>query len=105
MSDEPDLMANRYGNVFVMTDARGTSRIMHHKDGTVTGTHYSGEEIRGVWSIENGGLWETFSAPPEAAARGRHGGQRPFAEKKVGDTWEHTLPDGRSFKFALVKGD
>jgi hypothetical protein len=104
MSDT-DLMANRYGNVLVITDDRGTSRITHHRDGAISGVHANGGKIEGIWSIEDGALWETFSSPPESAALGRHGGRRPFSDKVVGDTWQHTMPNGRTMKFLLIKAE
>ena len=103
MSNENDPMAARWGTALIVTGPIGTSRMMHHPDGTISGVHATGAQIVGIWEAVGNDLYETFSAPPESAVKGRHIGGVVRTDKRIGDKWKTVLPNGDVFKLEVVK--
>jgi hypothetical protein len=101
-ADDP--MAGRYGNTVVTSTADGkeVGRTYYNADGTLTRKTPAGE-IKGTWKIEGDKLCitQTEPAPPAGTAPVCVPG---FAGKKVGDSWDVTLPDGTKLKATLQKG-
>ena len=81
-----DVMASRYGNTTVATDAKGVqTKVYYQADGTLTAKQ-GDKDYSGTWKVANGQVCLTFqSAPPDGMAN-------PFCAKvvahKVGDTWK-----------------
>jgi hypothetical protein len=99
-----DPMAGRYGNTVVTTTADGkeAGRTYYNADGTFSRKTPAGE-VKGTWKLDGDKLCltQTEPAPPAGAAATcipAHGG------KKVGDSWDVTLPDGTKLKATLQKG-
>ncbi|HUJ47826.1 MAG TPA: hypothetical protein VLV55_11890 [Rhizomicrobium sp.] len=79
-----DVMAPRYGNTTITTDADGSKSKLYYKaDGTFTGKRGI-IEFGGTWKLEGGNVCLTFNLVlpgmqnPTCA---------PVAAHKVGDTW------------------
>jgi hypothetical protein len=80
-----DVMASRYGNTTIATDAKGVETKLYYKaDGTLTGKQ-GDLSFTGTWKVAGGkvclhttptvpGMEEPFC--------------RPVASRKVGDTWK-----------------
>jgi hypothetical protein len=96
-----DPMASRYENTVTLTDAKGAvTKVHYNKDGTMTVTQPDGAKVTGKWTLKDGKLCVTLDAGPTAGKEGCN----PFADHKVGDTWDVTLADGTKSKAALVAG-
>ena len=96
-----DPMASRYENTVTLTDAKGAvTKVHYNKDGTMTVTQPDGTKVTGKWTLKDGKLCVTLDAGPTAGKEGCN----PFADHKVGDTWDVTLADGSKTKAALVAG-
>lgn len=102
-ADDP--MASRYGNTVVAKGADGkeVGRSYYNSDGTLTRKTADGKETKNTWKLENGKvcITQTDPAPPATMA--------PVClafpgEKKVGDSWDVTLPDGTKVTATLQKG-
>ena len=79
-----DIMASRYGNTTVTTDANGVeSRIYYSADGTFTGKQAS-QSFNGTWKLDGSNICLTFAQPVPGAANPTC---LPVAAHKVGDTW------------------
>lgn len=101
-ADDP--MAGRYGNTVVTTSADGkeAGRSYYNADGTFSRKTAAGE-IKGTWKLDGDKLCltQTEPAPPAGAPATcipANGG------KKVGDSWDVTLPDGTKLKATLQQG-
>jgi uncharacterized membrane protein len=81
-----DVMASRYGNTTIATDAKGVQTKVYYKaDGTLTAKQ-ADKDYSGTWKVVNGQVCLTFKeAPPGGMAN-------PFCAQvmahKVGDTWK-----------------
>jgi hypothetical protein len=95
-----DPMASRYENTVTITDATGTTKIHYNKDGTMTTIGPDGAKGTGKWTMKDGKLCVTLDQGPNAGKEGCN----PFAERKVGDSWDVTLADGTKAKASLVAG-
>lgn len=103
LADAPaaDPMASRYENTVTLTDAKGAvTKVHYNKDGTLTVIQPDGAKVTGKWALKDSKLCVTLDAGPAAGKEGCN----PFAEHKVGDTWDVTLADGTKSKAALVAG-
>ena len=101
-ADDP--MASRYGNTVVAKTADGkeAGRTYYDADGKYTRKTPAGE-TKGTWKIDGANicLTQTEPAPPAGTAAAC----LPFpGAKKVGDSWEVTLPDGSKVTATLQKG-
>ena len=101
-ADDP--MAGRYGNTVVTTSADGkeAGRSYFNADGTFSRKTAAGE-IKGTWKLDGDKvcITQTEPAPPAgtpATCIPANGG------KKVGDSWDVTLPDGTKLKATLQQG-
>jgi len=80
-----DVMASRYGNTTIVTDARGMQTKVYYKaDGTLTGKQM-GRAFTGTWKVEGGQVClHTTPTMPDM--------QEPFCRavsaRKVGDEWQ-----------------
>ncbi|MGD0143704.1 MAG: hypothetical protein ABSC92_11130 [Rhizomicrobium sp.] len=79
-----DIMASRYGNTTISTDASGVqSKLYYAADGTFTGTQ-AGTKFKGTWKIDGGNVCLTtdpaLPGTPNPICL-------PVAAHKVGDTW------------------
>lgn len=92
-----DVMASRYGNTTITTDASGVqTKIYYNADGTFTGVQAS-QKFDGTWKIDaSGTLCLTFSAPVPGAPNPTC---TPVAAHKIGDTWT-----GAGRTMTLVQG-
>lgn len=80
-----DIMASRYGNTTVTTDANGVeSRLYYNADGAFTGKQ-AGATFNGTWKLDGGNICLTFAQPVPGAANPTC---LPVAAHKVGDTWK-----------------
>jgi len=80
-----DVMATRYGNTTVTTDASGaTSKLYYAADGTFTGKQ-GDTSFNGTWKIDGGTICLTFAQPVPGAANPTC---LPVAAHKVGDSWK-----------------
>ena len=92
-----DVMATRYGNTTITTDASGVqTKLYYSADGTFTGDQ-SGQKFGGTWKLDgSGNICLTFSQPVQGAANPTC---VPITAHKVGDTWS---AGGRTI--SLVQG-
>jgi hypothetical protein len=79
-----DIMASRYGNTTISTDANGVqSKIYYAADGTFTGTQ-SGQNFKGTWKIDGANIClnvdPALPGTPNPTCV-------PVTAHKVGDTW------------------
>lgn len=80
-----DVMASRYGNTTVTTDASGVqSKLYYNADGTFTGKQ-ADQSFNGTWKIDGGTICLTFAQPVPGAANPTC---LPVAAHKVGDSWK-----------------
>lgn len=80
-----DVMASRYGNTTVTTDASGVqSKIYYNADGTFTGKQ-ADQGFNGTWKVDGGNICLTFAQPVPGAANPTC---LPVAAHKVGDSWK-----------------
>jgi hypothetical protein len=100
-----DPMASRYENTVVAKTADGkeVGRSYYNADGTVTRKTADGKETKNTWKLENGKVCITQTDPPPPAGMGPVCLAFP-GEKKVGDSWDVTLPDGTKLTATLQKG-
>jgi hypothetical protein len=79
-----DVMATRYGNTTVSTDAKGVeTKIYYNADHTFTmktGTMAG----KGTWKVDGSTICLTFDTPPPGAPNPLC---TPVAAHKVGDSW------------------
>lgn len=80
-----DVMATRYGNTTITTDASGVqSKIYYSADGTFTGKQ-GAATFSGSWKLDSSNtICLTFNTPVPGAANPTC---TPVAAHKVGDTW------------------
>jgi hypothetical protein len=80
-----DIMATRYGNTTISTDASGVqSKIYYAADGTFTGKQ-ADQGFNGTWKLDGGNICLTFAQPVPGAANPTC---LPVAAHNVGDTWK-----------------
>ena len=80
-----DVMASRYGNTTVSTDASGVqSKLYYNADGTFTGKQ-GDQSFNGTWKLDGGNICLSFAQPVPGAANPTC---LPVAAHKVGDTWK-----------------
>ena len=91
-----DVMASRYGNTTIATEANGTTTKLYYKaDGTFTGKQGT-MDFKGTWKLDAGNICLHFDKPVPGYAEPFC---PPIVAHKVGDKWTAA---GR--KVALVKG-
>jgi YD repeat-containing protein len=97
-----DPMASRYGNTVTVTNAKGeVTKLHYNQDGTMAVIQPDGTKGTGKWAMKDGKLCITADAGPTAGKEQCN----PFVPgKKVGDSWEITMPDGSKSKIAIVAG-
>lgn len=80
-----DIMASRYGNTTIATDANGVqTKIYYNADGTFTGKQGTAS-FNGTWKLDaSGTICLTFSAPVPGATNPTCA---PASAHKIGDTW------------------
>jgi len=94
-------MANMIGNTLVEAYPDGAvQKIWVKGNHTYSAVDRKGMKIAGVWWMENNEFCHVHTAPTETP---KHC-EVPFAEKKIGDTWEVTETNGEKVKFTLVAG-
>ena len=81
-----DVMASRYGNTTITTDASGTqTRLYYAADGSFTGKQGTAS-FNGTWKLDgSGNICLTFAQPVPGAANPTC---VPVAAHKVGATWK-----------------
>ncbi len=101
-ADDP--MASRYGNTVVAKGADGKEigRTYYNADGSYT-RKQGAAESKGTWKMDGGKICLTQTEPAPPAAQGTVCLPFPGA-KKVGDSWEVTLPDGTKATATLQQG-
>jgi hypothetical protein len=79
-----DIMATRYGNTTITTDASGVqSKIYYNADGTFTGKQ-AGMDFKGTWKIDG----STICLGTDPALPGQPNPICvPVSAHKVGDSW------------------
>jgi len=98
-----DPLANYYGNTLVVNGPDGAFKIWYKADKTYTGLNASGVKISGTWAVAGDQICVTQTSPAPAAGQEKHcGGVAP--DKKVGDTWQNTWNDGKTYTQSLVAG-
>ena len=101
-----DPMASRYGNTVVAKGADGKElgRTYYNADSTYTRKTADGKESKGTWKMEGDKICLTQTEPaPEKPDMAKV--CLPFpGEKKIGDSWDVTLPDGTKATASLQKG-
>jgi hypothetical protein len=91
-----DIMASRYGNTTIATDAKGVqTKIYYAAGGTLTGKQGT-MDFKGTWKIDGGKVCLHFATPVPGYAEPFC---PPVAAHKVGDKWK---AGGRDV--TLVKG-
>jgi hypothetical protein len=95
-----DPFASFYDNTIVVTNATGERTVLINKDGTYAIKGADGASATGKWTIEGGNsCFAQDNAPSDA---------KPYctatAERKVGDSWELTAPDGTKESATLKAG-
>lgn len=102
-ADDP--MASRYGNTIVAKGADGkeVGRTYYNADGTMSRKTADGKESKGTWKMDGGKICITQTDPAPAAGMGPICLPFPGA-KKVGDSWDVTLPDGTKLTATLQQG-
>lgn len=96
-----DVMANRYGNTVVITDAKGAvTKLMYDQDGKMAVVMPDGAKGTGKWALKDGKLCITADQGPTAGKEQCN----PVVDHKVGDEWEVPLADGTKAKAKLVAG-
>lgn len=91
-----DIMASRYGNTTITTDANGNSTHLYYKaDGTFTGKQ-GDAAFKGTWKMDGANVCLTADTPipntPNPACA-------PASAHAVGDNWQ-----AGPYKVSLVKG-
>ncbi len=82
---DDDIMANRYGNTTITTDANGNTSKLHYKaDGTFDGTQGT-TAFAGTWKLDGSGKICLTSNPP--IPNTPNPVCTPVFAHKVGDTW------------------
>jgi hypothetical protein len=80
-----DVMASRYGNTTIATDAKGVQTKIYYKaDGTLTGKQGT-MAFKGTWKVAKGQVCLTTQPEP---ANMPNPFCRPASPRKVGDTWK-----------------
>ena len=103
-ADDP--MASRYGNTVVVSgpDGKEVGRAYYDADHKVVRKMPDGKEIKGTWALDGAKLCVTQVEPaPAKPEEAKTCTDFPGA-KKVGDSWEVTLPTGVKLKATLQKG-
>jgi hypothetical protein len=92
-----DIMASRYGNTTIATDASGVQTKLYYKaDGTFTGNR-SGQSFTGTWKLDGAGnVCLNFAQTIEGLTNPTC---VPISMHKVGDTWS-----GGGRTVSLVQG-
>jgi hypothetical protein len=80
-----DVMASRYGNTTIATDAKGVQTKIYYKaDGTLTGKQGT-MAFKGTWKVANGQVCLNTQPEPMNMANPFC---RPVEARKVGETWK-----------------
>jgi hypothetical protein len=80
-----DVMASRYGNTTIATDAKGVQTKIYYKaDGTLTGKQ-GDMAFTGTWKVAKGQVCLTTQPEPANMANPFC---RPAAPRKMGETWK-----------------
>lgn len=96
-----DVMANRFGNTVVATNAKGeVTKIHYDADGSFKATGPAGE-AKGTWAVADGQLCLTQTEPAPAA--GTAPLCNPVAAHAVGDKWSMGEGDAK-IDLELVAG-
>ena len=98
---DADVMASRYGNTTVSTDAKGVqTKVYYSADHTFT--FKSGDQQgKGTWKVENGKVCLTYTGAPPPGMTNPF--CAPVTEHKVGDKW--TVGEGDNKRsVSLEKG-
>ena len=84
LAQAADVMASRYGNTTIATDAKGVETRLYYKaDGTLTGKQ-GDLNFTGTWKVAKGKVC-LHTAPTVPGMEEPF--CRPVASRKVGDTW------------------
>ena len=80
-----DVMATRYGNTTITTDASGVqTKLYYSADGTFTGKQ-SGQSFNGTWKLDGtGNICLNFAQPVQGAPNPTC---VPVSAHQVGETW------------------
>jgi opacity protein-like surface antigen len=81
-----DVMASRYGNTTITTDAAGIqAKIYYNADHTFSGNQ-NGQNFKGTWKLDEAGstICLTYDSPPTNTPNPLCA---PIAAHKVGDKW------------------
>ena len=91
-----DIMASRYGNTTVTTEANGVQlKFYYNADGTFTGKQ-GDQGFNGTWKLDGSTICLTFAQPMAGAPNPTC---LPVAAHKVGDSWK-----GGDRTVSLVQG-
>jgi YD repeat-containing protein len=91
-----DVMASRYGNTTITTDASGVqTKLYYNADGTFTGKQGT-FGFTGTWKLDGNTICLTFNPAPPGAPNPTC---TPVSAHKVGDTWS-----GGGRTITLVQG-
>jgi hypothetical protein len=94
--DQDDVMATRYGNTTVLTDAHGNvSYVYYNADHTFKASR-GWFSVGGTWKVEGGTLCLTFDIPVPGLP---NPDCNPVVPHKVGDSWK-----GGGSTVTLVQG-
>lgn len=80
-----DVMASRYGNTTIATDAKGVqTKIYYQADGTLTGKQ-GATTFKGTWKVDKGQVCLNNQPAPAGMANPFCA---PVKSRKVGETWK-----------------
>jgi hypothetical protein len=98
---DADVMASRYGNTTISTDAKGAQTKVYYK-ADHTFTFKSGDQQgKGTWKVESGKVCLTYTGAPPPGMTNPF--CAPVTEHKVGDKW--TVGEGDNKRsVSLEKG-
>jgi opacity protein-like surface antigen len=100
-ADAVDPMASRIGNTVTLTAADGkVTKVMYNAGGTMDMVAPDATKGTGKWAVKEGKLCVTLDAGPTAGKENCN----PFADHKIGDTWQVPLADGTTSTATLVAG-
>jgi YD repeat-containing protein len=91
-----DVMASRYGNTTITTDASGVqTKLYYNADGTFTGKQ-GAFSFSGTWKLDGSTICLTFNPAPPGAPNPTC---TPVSAHKIGETW-----NGGGRTITLVQG-
>jgi hypothetical protein len=98
---DADVMASRYGNTTISTDAKGAqTKVYYNADHTFTWKSADAAG-KGTWKVENGKICLTYEGTLPAGFTNPF--CAPVAEHKVGDSWSVGEGDNKR-TVTVVKG-